>query len=126
MGSPYSEDLRERVVGSVASGLSCNRAAKLFRIGVSTAIGWTKRWRETGSVAAKPMGGDQSSRIRDEDAAWVLALVRSSPDLTLAEIGEALRRGRGLEVSISVVWRFLDKHGLRFKKNTARRRARTP
>jgi len=52
MGKPYSVDLRERVVAAVESGgLSCHRAAEQFGVGVSTAINWVKRWRQTGSVA---------------------------------------------------------------------------
>jgi transposase len=37
MGKPYSMDLRERVTAAVKTGgMSCDRAAKQFRIGVST------------------------------------------------------------------------------------------
>jgi transposase len=58
MGKPYSEDLRRRVVAAVETGgLSCNQAAKQFGIGISTAIGWVKRQRETGSLAPGKMGG---------------------------------------------------------------------
>lgn len=124
MTSPYSEDFRKRVVAAVGKGLSRREAADLFQIGVSTAINWVKRWEETGSVATQPMGGDQSSKIVGADAEWVLAVVRAKPDLTLAEIQTELRKQRRLEVSIAAVWRFLDKHGLRFKKKPARRRAR--
>ena len=52
MGRPYSIDLRERVVAAVEKGgLSCNRAAAQFGLGISTAINWVRRVRETGSVA---------------------------------------------------------------------------
>ncbi len=52
MGKPYSDDLRKRVVAAVETGgLSCNRAAKQFGVAVSTAVGWVRRRRETGSVA---------------------------------------------------------------------------
>lgn len=122
MAAPYSEDLRQRLIRAVTKGLSCHQAAALFELGVSTAIGWARRWRETGAVAAKPMGGDHKSRVAGADASWVLALVKSEPDLTLAEIADRLRRHRQLTVSVSVVWRFLDKHKLTFKKNAARRR----
>jgi transposase len=58
MGKPYSEDLRKRVVAAVeTSGLSCNQAAKQFGVAISTAIGWVRRLRETGSVAPGKMGG---------------------------------------------------------------------
>jgi transposase len=124
MTSPYPEDFRKRLVAAVGKGLSRREAAELFQIGASTAINWVKRWEETGSVATKAMGGDQSSKIVGADADWVLALVRAKPDLTLTEIQTELRKQRRLEVSIAAVWRFLDKHGLRFKKKPARRRAR--
>lgn len=124
MTSPYPEDFRKRVVVAVSKGLSRREAADLFQVAASTAIHWVKSWEETGSVAGKPTGGDRSSKIIGEDAEWVLALVQSKPDLTLAEIQTELRKQRGLEVSIAAVWRFLDKHGLCFKKKPARRRAR--
>jgi transposase len=51
MGKPYSFDLRKRVVAAVLTGgLSCNQAAERFGVAVSTAIGWVRRWRETGGV----------------------------------------------------------------------------
>jgi putative transposase len=124
MTSRYPEDFRRRVVAAVGKGLSRRGAADLFQIGASTAINWVKSWEETGSVASQPMGGDRSSKIVGEDADWVLDLVRAKPDLTLVEIQSELHRQRGIGVSIAAVWRFLDKHGLRFKKKPARRRAR--
>lgn len=116
MARPYSMDLRERVVRAVEEeGLSRNKAAGRFGIGIKTAVDWVRRHRETGSVAAKPMGGDKSSRLKGDDAAWVLALVAAEPDLTLVEIRERLS-DRGLSVGYGTVWRFLDSHDLRFKK----------
>jgi transposase len=64
MGKPYSIDLRERVVAAVLTGgLSCNRAAKQFGVGISTAINWMKRVRETGSVAPGKRGGHKPKAI---------------------------------------------------------------
>jgi len=57
MSKPYSEDLRERVVAAVEGGLSRRQAAEVFDVGVSSVIRWVQRFRATGSVAAKPMGG---------------------------------------------------------------------
>ncbi len=55
MGRAYSMDLRERVVAAVETGgLSCHQAATQFGVGVSSAIRWVGRLRETGSVA--PVG----------------------------------------------------------------------
>jgi putative transposase len=63
MGKPYSIDLRERVVAVVETGgLSCNGAAKRYGVGISTAINWVKRLRETGSIAPGKMGGHKVAR----------------------------------------------------------------
>ena len=115
MPGPYSEDLRSRVIKAVAGGASCRKAAATFQVSASTVIKWVQRWRGTGSVAAKPMGGDNSSRLKGDDAAWVLALVAAEPDVTLVEIRDRLS-DRGLSVGYGTVWRFLDSHDLRFKK----------
>src|SRR6185312_4628664 len=64
MGKPYSDDLRKRVVAAVETGgLSCNRAARQFGVAVSTAVGWVRRRRETGSVAPGKMGGPGRRRF---------------------------------------------------------------
>src|ERR671926_242299 len=65
MGKPYSIDLRERVVAAVKiGGMSCNNAAKQFGIGISTAINWVRRVRETGSVTPGKIGGGHSEHSR--------------------------------------------------------------
>lgn len=67
MGKPYSIDLRERVVAAVLTGgISCNRAAKQFGVGISTAINWVRRLRETGSVAPGKVGGHRPKAISGE------------------------------------------------------------
>jgi transposase len=67
MGKPYSMDLRKRVVAAVVTGgLSCNQAAEQFGVAVSTAIGWVRRRRETGSVAPGKMGGHRPKAISSE------------------------------------------------------------
>ena len=120
MPKPYSQDLRERVVRAVEAGASCHEAAAGFEIGVSSAIRWVARFRQTGSAAAKPMGGKRSPL--DGHKEWLLDLIAAEPDLTLEEIRGRLRV-RGVKVSASSVWRFYDRHDVTFKKKPARRRA---
>ena len=122
MAKPYSEDLRERVVGAVDGGMSRRRAASVFGVGISTVVNWVRRWHDTGSVAAKAMGGDHSSRLTGERA-WLLARIAAVPDLTLEEIRHALKE-RGIVVGYGTVWRFYAAEGISFKKNPSRRRAR--
>lgn len=121
MARPYSEDLRERVVAAVDGGMSRRRAASVFGVGISTVVHWVRRWRDSGSVAAKAMGGDHSSRLTGERA-WLLGRIEAVPDLTLEEIRRELQE-RGLNVGYGTVWRFYAAEGISFKKNRARRRA---
>jgi transposase len=122
MARPYSKDLRERVVGAVDGGLSRRQTASLFGVGVSTVINWVRRWRDSGSVAAKPMGGDHSSRLKGERS-WLLGRIAAVPDLTLEELRHELKE-RGINVGYGTVWRFFASEGISFKKNRARRRTR--
>ena len=59
MTRPLSLDLRQRVVDAIDAGQSCLAAATRFGIAPSAAVNWHRLWRETGSVAPRPMGGDK-------------------------------------------------------------------
>jgi putative transposase len=121
MAKPLSMDLRERVVGAVVEeGLSCHEAAARFEIGVSTAIEWVRRFRETGSVAPGQMGGHKPKAIRDEHEAWLRQRLQER-DFTLRGLVAELA-DRGLKASYDAVWTFVHAEKLSFKKNRARQR----
>jgi putative transposase len=122
MARPYSRDLRERVVRAVEGGLSRRQAAMVFELAASTVVEWVRVWRESGSLNAKPMGGDRNSRLKGERA-WLLERVAAVPDLTLEEIRAELAE-RGIRVGYGSVWRFFAAEDISFKKNCARHRAR--
>lgn len=73
MAKLYSQDLRERVVGAVEAGASCHEAAATFEVSPSSAIRWVARWRQSGSVAARPRGGKRSRLDAHQD--WLLGLI---------------------------------------------------
>lgn len=120
MPRAYSLDLRERVVGAVAAGESCRKVAETYKISVASVVKWSQRLRATGSVAAKPMGGNRPRTLEGERA-WLLARLAAVPDLTLrtlvAELGE-----RGVVTSYGSVWRIVHAAGISFKKNAVRHR----
>jgi transposase len=70
------------VAAVVTGGLSCNQAANQFGIGISTAIGWVRRLRETGSVAPGKMGGHKLKAISGEHCVWLLQRIKDR-DFTL-------------------------------------------
>jgi len=124
MGKPYSEDLRKRVVAAVESGgLSCNQAAKRFGIGISTAIGWVRRLRETGSIAPGKMGGHRPKAISGEYRVWVLQRIKDR-DFTLRGLVDEFAE-RGLKVDYRSVWEFVHAEKLSFKKKRGGWRTRS-
>jgi transposase len=124
MSKPYSEDLRIRAVEAVGNGMSRRQAAKLFKVGASSVIRWSEQHEETGSVAAKTMGGSRGTRIEGVDREWLLQLIAEQPDLTLEELRRELARQRGLSVGHGSIWRFCDREKQTVKKKSARRPAR--
>lgn len=116
----YSTDLRARAIALVDEGESAREAARVLDVAASTAIRWVERWTRTGSVEAKPGTGYSRSPLKAYEQ-WLLDLVAKEPDLTLEQIRDRLAREKKLDVAVSSVWRFYDRHEITFKKNTARR-----
>jgi putative transposase len=115
MARPYSIDLRERVVRAVEEeGLSRNKAASRFGIGIKTAIDWIRLYRETGSVAAKPMGGCRPKKIVGEYRDWLLERCRRQDFTLRGLVGELAERG--LRVDYRTVWEFVHGEKLSYKK----------
>jgi len=94
----------------------------VYALAASTVVEWVRVWRESGSLCAKPMGGDHNSRLKGERG-WLLERIAAAPDLTLEEIRAELS-DRGIQVGYGSVWRFFAAEGISFKKNRARQRAR--
>lgn len=123
MAKPISEDLRIRVVRAVEGGMSRRAAAERFGISASSAVRFVKEWRESGATRAKRLGGDQRSQRIEEHHETIMNAIEAKPDITLVEIAEMLSE-RGASFAPSSIWRFLDRHGVTFKKKRARSRAR--
>jgi transposase len=123
MPAPYSQDLRERVVGFMSLGGSARAAAVRFDVSISSAIRWAQRWRAEGHARPRAMGGDRRSRL-SEHRARVLQLIAQQPDLTLQEIRRALV-DCGITVGLSTVHRFLAAQNLTLTKRPCMRPSRT-
>jgi transposase len=113
------DDLRKRVVEAVVlGGLSRNAAAKRFKA-ITGAVRWVKRYEATGQILPSPSGGDRRSGRVEAQRDYLLGLIRRTPDITLLEIQERLIHNCGERFSLSMLWRFFDRHGITFKKKTA-------
>ena len=113
MPTPYSVDLRKRVIEAVETGASRREAAAQFEIDPSSAVRWLQCWTETGCCAPKPCGGSISPLERH--AEQILALVAEQPDLTLKQrVAQLLKRR--IPTSKSALSRFFQRHKITFKK----------
>lgn len=121
MPKPYSDDLRERVVASLAEGRSCRAVAALFRVSTASVVKWSQRFRATGSAAAKPMGGVRRA-VLAEHRDWLMTRIKDTPDLTLRALQVELAE-RGVVVSLWAVWKLFASEGITFKKKPATVRA---
>ena len=119
MVQAYSSDLRSRVIKAATSGMSARQAAERFGVGISTAIVWVRRYRQSGEAVARRQGKSRGGQL-DPHAAFILGLVDGgTKDISLAEIAERLARDRNVTIGITAIWTFLDRHGLTFKKDRA-------
>jgi transposase len=123
MTKPLSNDFRMRLIESVGQGLSCHQAAERFGVAVSTVVKLMQRWRQTGTSAPRPQGGDRRSERIEVYADEVLDLIAACADITLAEMAAHLEQKHGERFAQSTIWRLLDRHRMTFKKNRARGRA---
>jgi len=115
MTRSLSEDLRGRVIAAISEGLSTREAARRFRIGISTAGSWYRRYRATGETVARKQGQPSRSKL-DPHEGFILGLIAEMPDITLTEVTERLARDCGARAVPSTVWMFFAKRGITYKK----------
>jgi transposase len=115
MARAYSQDLRDRVIDAALAGLSARGAAERFGIGEATAIVWVRRARQTGERKARKQGQPRRSKL-DAHRDFLLGLIEATPDMTISELLERLLIERGVKASRALLWVFLDRLGLTFKK----------
>jgi transposase len=124
MARAYSQDLRDRVIDAALAGLSARGAAERFGIGEATAIVWVRRARQTGERQARKQGQPRRSKL-DAHRDYLLGLIEATPDMTISELLERLLTERGVKASRALLWVFLDRLGLTFKKRPPMRANKT-
>jgi transposase len=123
-GRPYTQELRSRVITAIEEGASYRQAAARYGVSASAAVKWARHFRQTGSSAAKPMGGDRRSRLKSERE-WMLRRIAADPELTPAELHKELC-ARGIQVGYLTVRRFIKREIIDLRKERARRTAGPP
>src|SRR3954464_4570764 len=117
--TPYSRDLRQRVLDPVRRGEGSSRQiARRFLVSVSFVTRLLRTHRSTGSLEPKPHGGGNPAVLGPEDLERLRELVGQQPDATLEE----LRQRLGASCRTMTISRALRKLGLPRKKKVPRAR----
>src|SRR4051794_33312503 len=95
MARPYSQDLRDRVIEATGNGTPARQAAVRFDVGVSTAIKWVERLRDSGERSARRQGRRPGSKL-DAHRDFLLAVIEAAPDATIEELQRRLVGGEGV------------------------------
>jgi transposase len=118
----YSRDLRERIVAARQQGHSAQEIARLFRVSKRSVERFWKQYLATGGVEPKQRGGYRRSRLEKHDR-QLRRWIKEKADLTLAQLQERIAQELGVELGTTALWHRLERLGLSYKKNAARRRA---
>ena len=119
----YSSDLRERIIAARERGQSAQEIARLFRVSKRSVERYWQKYQSTGAVEPKQRGGYRRSRLAEHDQT-LRAWIKEKKELTLAELQERIARDLKIKVGTTALWHRLERLGLSYKKNAARRRAR--
>jgi transposase len=109
----YAMEYREAVARAHDECGSSIEVAEQFNCSESWVRRLIQRRRETGSLAPLPLRLPNNNKLNEDDLERLRALIRQTPDMTLAELAEAL----GHKVSVPTVWRATQALGLLLKKS---------
>lgn len=104
--SPYSQDLREKVINYIEKGNSQRSAAKIFDIHENTISRWKVRKKKEGTILAKVRLGFKSK----VDKQQLEEFVKNNSNITLKDIGKKFG------ITGTQVGRILKKLGYSYKK----------
>lgn len=118
----YSLDLRRRVVAARDRGTPVVEIAATFSIDKTTVSRWLKRRDRTGTIRPLNQHTGRKRKLTDQDHRRLAHLVDEDGDITLQELKDHL----GTDCCLATLWWALHRLGLTHKKDTQRRRARSP
>jgi transposase len=127
MARAFSDDLRRRILMAYAGGgVSLRALAERFAVGFEYVRKIRKQQLRTGQMERVPQARHgPASRVTVAVQQQLRGQVREQPDLTLAELQQRLRKTAGVPMSKSLLWLWLQRLGLRVKKNRSTRKSKT-
>ncbi len=100
----------------MVAGETVRSVAATLRVGVSSVVKWSQRFRATGSAAPRKMGGYRPRVLIGEHRAWLLRRIASGSDMTLRGLVAELAE-QGVKVSYRTVWNFVHREKISYKKS---------
>jgi transposase len=119
---PYPMDFRIAVASDYDLSGSSIETGETFGCSEAWVRRLIQRRRETGSLELPPRKTPRDTyKLDDADRERLAQLIKAKPDMTLAELAEAL----GHKASVPTVWRETQRQGLRLKKRPSTPPSRT-
>jgi transposase len=106
MGKPYSQDLRERVLGAIDDGGDAYEIAPLFHVSVSYIYKILARRRTSGETTARAQRHGPLPKLAPYNDV-LRARVEAAPDMTIDELRSWLLSEHKIKVSNTCVWKQL-------------------
>jgi transposase len=121
---PLSEDLRRRIIGAREKGAGTGEVCQRFGVSRKSVERFWKQYGLSGHCRPKQIGGYRRSRLEKHERT-LRRWIAQQADLTLVELQQRCREHLAVQIGINALWHRLDRLGLSYKKNDARRRARS-
>lgn len=113
---PYSQDLRERVLRAVDTGMPRADVVKTFAVSPATIKRYLKQRRETGTLKPKAIPGRPAHKGAALEAGLVVQL-QAHPDARLEDHCQQWEAEHGVKVSPATMSRAMRRIGWTRKKN---------
>jgi len=126
MPQAYSDDLRRKLLEAYEAGQGTLRElAKQIRV----SWGYSKKIRAQQLRSGRKERAQQRrhgplGRVTPEVQQQLRSALRQQPDLTLAELQQRIQQRTGVELRRSWLWVWLQRLGLRHKKNRSGRKSK--
>ena len=119
MAKPYSQELREAIIKTLAGGCTIEQTAKDYEVSLSTVTRFRRRLRATGNIKPDKFGGHKPYALKGHEK-QIKRWIREQPDITFKQLRARLLK-QGIAVTKSSIARFRDHL---FPEEAAARRAR--
>ena len=120
---PLSEDLRQRIIAARTDGAGTGEVCQRFKVSRKSVERFWNQHQACGHCRPKQIGGYRRSRLRPHERT-LRRWIAQQADLTLVELQQRCAAKLDLKIGLTALWHRLDRLGLSYKKNDARRRAR--